>query len=118
MKSLFVGALLALILSFVPSESAEAAPFCRVSNGGLESCYYYSMEACQRAVSASGGFCIYQREETYQAPNRAPPQQAPASGAPFCRVSNNGLESCYYYSLAACQRAVQTSGGACVYNRE
>jgi hypothetical protein len=118
MRYLLVGTLLALVFLLVPSESAEAAPFCRVSNGGVESCYYYSMEACQRAANVSGGFCIYQREETYESPSRSQPQQTPTTGAPFCRVSNSGIESCYYYSMAACQRAVQTSGGACFYNRE
>jgi hypothetical protein len=50
----------AMLLMFV--ESAFAAPFCRVDNYGNEHCNYYSMDACERAVAASGGQCFYQRE--------------------------------------------------------
>lgn len=40
------------------------------------------------------------------------------TAAPFCLVSDSGQQSCFYYSLQACQQAAQSLGGMCAANSQ
>jgi hypothetical protein len=129
-------ALLILGWGLAPAPAARAdAPFCHVSNTGIESCWFHSLRSCEQRVAWSGGACILNREGTATplgqngardrgttrsaplAPVRPAPER-PAFSAPFCHVSNSGFESCWYHSLDACQRRIEHSGGLCVFNRQ
>jgi hypothetical protein len=123
---------LVVLVGVLFARPAQAdAPFCRVTNFGTENCWYYSLESCQRALTSDRSFCVRRDKETGDAtvqPRSGPAPRVPLapqkrddeerpSAAPFCHVSRFGSESCWYYSLAACERRVESSGGRCLYNR-
>ena len=60
MKLIIAAFLTALALSGsnkLLAQGGYAAPFCHVSDYGVESCFYWSLPACQNAAKSMGGFC-------------------------------------------------------------
>lgn len=112
------------VFAWAMAGTAAAAPFCHISNAGIQSCYYYSLDQCWQYVQSYGGTCAINQEEQQTQQRRQyleqqdPEEQYPqASGPPFCHVTDRGYRNCWYYSLDACRNTVAREGGVCVYNR-
>lgn len=48
-----------ILLIMLQFYSVGSAPFCAVDNFGNETCYYYTLEACQSALGTH--ICIYKK---------------------------------------------------------